>query len=208
MARPRKFGIEDAEAKLLDVFWSRGYAGTSLRDLCEATEQRPASLYAAFGDKDEMYAIAMRRYAAWIESELSPRQDGAAGVRHILEAVARLTLEDGERRGCPIINSVAERENLSAQANAFVSESFAALRALFRRQVKACVGSDSSGSKIDAIVSLLVGATISIRVLGRAGATTEEIRRTAMSALDAFETWRSGYSPRSGRRPAAKRVSG
>ena len=207
MARPRKFEIEDAEAKLLEVFWSRGYAGTSLRDLCEATSQRPASLYAAFGDKDEMYAIAMRRYVSWIGSELTPRQDGAAGVRHILEAVARLTLVDGERRGCLIINSVAERENLSARANAFVSESFAALRALFHRQVKACVGAAASRSKIDAIVSLLVGATVSIRVLGRAGATTEEIRRISMSALDAFEGWRSGYSPSSSRRPIAKRAS-
>jgi TetR/AcrR family transcriptional repressor of nem operon len=188
MARPRNFDIDDATAALLDVFWRKGYASASLRDLCEATGQRSASLYAAFGDKDQMFRAAIQRYVSWIEDELTPAEDGPAGVRHILETTCRLTLEDDERRGCPVINSVAERDTLSAGANTLVAESFARLRALFARQIEAS-RSPASPPDAAAMVSLLVGATISIRLLGRAGAPPEILRDTVAGAEDAFRRW-------------------
>lgn len=188
MARPRNFVIEDAEAAFLDVFWSKGYEGSAIRDLCEATDQRPASLYAAFGDKDQMFHAAMRRYLEWIEGHLAPSEDSRDGVRHVLETTCRLTLADRERRGCLIINSVAERENLSASANKTVRESFDRLRDLLRRQVEAAFpGPAPAGA--EAMVSLLVASTVSIRLLGRAGATPTELHSTVDGALDAFNRW-------------------
>ncbi len=188
MASPRGFQIEDAESALLDVFWARGYEGSGVRDLCAATGQRPASLYAAFGDKDAMFQAAMRRYLAWIEGELTPPEDDADGVRHVLEATCRLTLADGARRGCLIINSVADRENLSPRANATVRDSFDRLRALLRRQVHSALPSDPPPDAED-MVNLLVAATVSIRLLGRAGATRAELTSIVTGALDAFSRW-------------------
>lgn len=188
MARPRGFTLEDAEAALLDVFWSKGYEGSSVRDLCDATGQRPASLYAAFGDKDQMYQAAMRHYLAWIDGQLAPPEQGRQGVRHVLETTCRLTLADRERRGCPIINSVGERENLSFTANAVVNRSFDRLRALFRRQVQASFTSNPP-EDAEAMVSLLVAATVSIRLLGRAGATADELESTVTGAVEAFTRW-------------------
>lgn len=188
MARPRGFQIEDAEAALLDVFWAKGYEGSVVRDLCTATAQRPASLYAAFGDKDAMFQAAMRRYLEWIERELTPPADSADGVRHVLETTCRLTLADAARRGCLIINSVADRENLSPQANAAVRDSFDRLRELLRRQVHAAFAAEPPVDAED-IVNLLVAATVSIRLLGRAGATRAELTSIVDGALDAFSRW-------------------
>lgn len=188
MGRPRSFQIDDAEAALLDVFWSKGYEGSAVRDLCTATGQRPASLYAAFGDKDQMYQAALRRYLVWIEGHLTPPQDGHDGVRHILETTCRLTLADRERRGCAIINAVAERENLSAPVNATVQASFDRLRELLRRQVHASFPTSPPAGAED-MVNLLVGATVSIRLLGRAGATRRELEGITAGAVDAFERW-------------------
>jgi len=188
VGRPRSFDIDDAEAEILDVFWSKGYEGSAVRDLCAATGQRPASLYAAFGDKDLMFQAAMGRYVTWIETQLTPPEDGRDGVRHILETTCRLTLADPERRGCPIINAVAERENLSPRANATVQESFDGLRDLLRRQVHASFAS-APPDGAEPMVSLLVAATVSIRLLGRAGAPPRELRGIAAGALDAFARW-------------------
>jgi TetR/AcrR family transcriptional repressor of nem operon len=188
VGRTRSFEIDDAEAALLDVFWSKGYEGSAVRDLCAATGQRPASLYAAFGDKDRMFQAAMNRYLAWIEGHLTPPADGRDGVRHVLETTCRLTLADRDRRGCAIINAVADRENLSPEANATVRQSFERLRELLRRQVHASfVSTPPAGA--EAMVNLLVGATVSIRLLGRAGATDRELRSTTAGALDAFALW-------------------
>jgi TetR/AcrR family transcriptional repressor of nem operon len=185
MARPRGFEIDDAEAALLDVFWSKGYEGSAVRDLCAATGQRPASLYAAFGDKDQMFQAAINRYVGWIEGHLTPPEDGRDGVRHVLETTCRLTVEDRQRRGCAIINAVAERENLSPEANATVQESFERLRELLRRQVHASFASAPPAGAED-MVNLLVAATVSIRRLGRAGAAPAELRSIAAGAEDAF----------------------
>jgi TetR/AcrR family transcriptional repressor of nem operon len=190
VGRPRSFEIDDAEAELLDVFWSKGYEGSAVRDLCAATNLRPASLYAAFGDKDQMFQAALGRYLTWIEGHLTPPEDGRDGVRHVLETTCRLTLADRERRGCAIINAVADRENLSPEANATVQESFDRLRELVRRQVHASFPSDPPAGA-EAMVNLLVGATVSIRLLGRAGAAPADLKSTAGGAVDAFNAWAS-----------------
>ena len=188
MGRPRSFEIDDAEAALLDVFWSKGYESSGVRDLCAATGQRPASLYAAFGDKDQMFQAALRHYLVWIEGHLTPPEDGPDGVRHVLETTARLTLADRQRRGCAIVNAVADRENLSPRANATVQESFERLRQLLQRQVDASFTSEPPAGA-EAMVELLVAATLSIRLLGRAGATSRELRSIASGALEAFQRW-------------------
>jgi len=188
MGRPRSFEIDDAEAAILDVFWSKGYEGSAVRDLCTATGQRPASLYAAFGDKDQMFQAALGRYLIWIEGHLTPPEDSRDGVRHILETTCRLTLADRERRGCAIINAVADRENLSPRANATVQESFERLRELLRRQVHASFTSAPPAGAED-VVNLLVAATVAIRLLGRAGAAPEHLQSTSAGAVAAFTAW-------------------
>ena len=47
MARPRQFDPAEVEQALLDVFWSQGYARTSIEQLTEATGLSRGSLYAA-----------------------------------------------------------------------------------------------------------------------------------------------------------------
>jgi len=188
MARPRGFAVEDAQQALLDVFWSKGYEGSAVRELCAATGQLQGSLYAAFGDKDQMFQAAMGQYLTWIGGQLTPSADGRDGVRHILETTSRLTIEDPGRRGCLIINSVAERENLSPAANATVQASFDQLRALLRRQVEASFGANRPEDTED-MVNLLVGATVSIRLLGRSGASAQELTSIAAGAVAAFDRW-------------------
>jgi len=188
VGRPRSFAIDDVEAALLDVFWNKGYEGSAVRDLCSATGLQPASLYAAFGDKDQMFQAALGRYLTWIEGHLTPPEDSRDGVRHILETTCQLTLADRARRGCAIITAVADRENLSPRANATVQESFDRLRELLRRQVRASF-STAPPAGAENMVNLLVAATVSIRLLGRAGATPADLRSTAAGAVEAFTAW-------------------
>ena len=62
IGRPREFDEDEALAKILDVFWAKGFEGTSMSDLETATGLRKGSLYAAFGDKRAMYLKALALY--------------------------------------------------------------------------------------------------------------------------------------------------
>lgn len=60
--RRRTFNKDIALDKAIKVFWTNGYWGTSLRDLTDAMGIKKPSLYAAFGNKEELFISALERY--------------------------------------------------------------------------------------------------------------------------------------------------
>src|SRR6476659_2545331 len=62
--RPRAFCMDKALDAALDLFWRKGYEGTSIVDLTEAMGINPPSLYAAFGGKEALFRQALDRYEA------------------------------------------------------------------------------------------------------------------------------------------------
>src|SRR4051794_23528580 len=61
--RPRAFDADAALGRAVEVFWRHGYEGTSLADLTEAMGINRPSLYAAFGNKEELFRRVVARYA-------------------------------------------------------------------------------------------------------------------------------------------------
>src|SRR3984957_7648127 len=62
IGRPRAFDDEKALNRAMQVFWRKGYLGTSLSDLTEAMGINRPSLYAAFGNKKSLFRKALDRY--------------------------------------------------------------------------------------------------------------------------------------------------
>lgn len=60
--RPIGFDRDAALEAAMLLFWERGYEGTSMADLTQAMGLNPSSIYAAFGDKQELFALAAKRY--------------------------------------------------------------------------------------------------------------------------------------------------
>lgn len=61
--RPREFDYDKALDQAIRVFWQKGYEGTSLPDLTDAMGINRPSLYAAFGNKEELFRKAIERYS-------------------------------------------------------------------------------------------------------------------------------------------------
>jgi AcrR family transcriptional regulator len=61
--RPRAFDPDAALEAALEVFWRQGYEGTSLADLTAAMGINRPSLYAAFGNKEQLFGEALERYS-------------------------------------------------------------------------------------------------------------------------------------------------
>src|SRR5262245_28301895 len=136
MGRPRGFDPDHVEDALLDVFWSRGYARTSLEDLTAATGLQRGSLYAAYASKEDMFRAATRRYVAQLAGALATDARGLDGVQHVLDTVVRATAGDPKRRGCLVLNAIPESHGLGADTREELQAALASMQALLRARLR------------------------------------------------------------------------
>lgn len=90
MARATLHNRQDSLEQALQIFWQKGFHATSLKDLEQAMDMRPGSIYATFGSKDALFQEALDYYARMAIAELertlskypsSPLQGLAAYLR-------------------------------------------------------------------------------------------------------------------------------
>ncbi len=62
LGRPRGFSPDAALDRAMHVFWAKGYEGASLSDLTRAMRINRPSLYAAFGNKEQLFRKVLDRY--------------------------------------------------------------------------------------------------------------------------------------------------
>jgi AcrR family transcriptional regulator len=72
----------------MTVFWRKGYEGTSLSDLTEAMGVNRPSLYAAFGNKQELFGKALERYGQGPSAYVHEALDQPT-ARQVAEALLR-----------------------------------------------------------------------------------------------------------------------
>lgn len=63
IGRPKKFDRDEALMAAVNIFWAKGYDGTSMKDLTLGMGINGPSLYAEFGDKHRLYLQAIDKYS-------------------------------------------------------------------------------------------------------------------------------------------------
>src|SRR5271156_6609551 len=90
VGRPREFDRDAALEAAMLLFWRKGFAGTSMNDLCDAMGVRSPSLYAAFGSKEALYLEAVEHYVRTqgppVWDKLAEGATARAGVENLLMA--------------------------------------------------------------------------------------------------------------------------
>lgn len=112
MGRPRSFDYDEALLNAMSVFWAKGYDGASLRDLTKAMGITGPSMYAAFGDKRELFLKTIDQYAdvngckPVVDFETEENIEKA--VRGFLEEVIIHATDSGYgSKGCFLASSVS-----------------------------------------------------------------------------------------------------
>src|SRR5207302_930363 len=105
--RPREFDTEKALDAALLLFWRHGYEGTSLAALTQAMGINVPSLYAAFGNKEELFNKALDRYiqkpASYLPNALKdPTARGAA--EKLMEGAINMVMNPRHPDGCLLVH--------------------------------------------------------------------------------------------------------
>lgn len=108
--RPRGFDEQHVASGAKDVFWRRGYATASLRELATELGVLPGSLYGALGNKHDLYLRALRDYVddtRAAATALASQQSPLSAVRTLLDSVLDSAVTN-PGRGCMLGNTATE----------------------------------------------------------------------------------------------------
>jgi AcrR family transcriptional regulator len=108
MGRHREFRLDDALDAALQVFWSKGYEGTSFTDLVNATNVARPGLYSAFGNKEALFYKVLDRYQdrhLRFMSDALELPTASEVIKATLYGCAKIQTQPSNPKGCLVVNS-------------------------------------------------------------------------------------------------------
>jgi AcrR family transcriptional regulator len=191
LGRPRAFDPQKALDRALRVFWERGYEGASLAALTKAMRINRPSMYATFGNKEQLFRKALDRYAelAAVLGVGQPNEPTArATVEQMLVRAADNLSDSSHPQGCLLVQAALTcGAESSAVRRELCSRRAAGETALRERLERAKAERDlpaeaDAGALASYITTVLQG--MSVQAAG--GASRQKLRGIASRAMQAW----------------------
>lgn len=192
MPRTKTFEPDATLRCAMELFWSKGYEATSVRDLLDGMGIGRGSFYDTFGDKHTLFLAVLDRFeksrTAWILDALEGPDPPLESVRRVFERTVDGLLGFEPRRGCLLANSAVELAPHDPEVAEKVSAHVRRTEEAFERALERAraAGDISADRDPKALARFLVTNLHGLRVMARAGAdreTLEDAVRVALTAL-------------------------
>jgi AcrR family transcriptional regulator len=169
------------------AFWAHGYEATSVSDLTRAMGIGAPSLYAAFGDKQALFAEVVEkygeRYGSFAARALAEEPTARACVERLLREAAVEFTTPGRPHGCLVVHAATNcttpevEQSLRDRRNANI----AAIESRIRADVAA--GELPAGTDATALARHTGAMFQGMSQQARDGASREELQALAEIAL-------------------------
>ncbi len=186
--RPLSFDRQDVLEKAMLEFWESGYETTSISDLTAAMGVTAPSLYAAFGNKKQLFLEAMRRYAgdrASLGQTMSEAPTAQKAVAEMLRAAAVLYTGDTTPRGCLLASAAATGSPDAAEVRAAVAAERREVRNIIVRRIEVDIAQEhlSPDTPATVLADLAIAVTQGMSILARDGANRQSLLAVAEAAM-------------------------
>ncbi len=182
--RPRQYDPEAALDSAMQLFWATGFAETSLDDLGVAMGMNRPSIYAAFGDKADLFAKALQRYEdaghAGLQQALDVDRPIADTLRLTFIAMAeQFGLGAPSPRGCLLFTVGATEAAKLPGLESFLANAMLILEQTFKaRFERAFSDGDLRSAKEPADLARLASSLVhSLATRVRAGESRQSIEQ-------------------------------
>lgn len=176
----------------METFWSKGFDATSLTDLTDAMDMSRSSLYAAFGDKDRLFARALDLYMGEVSAErvkiLRTAPSAREGIRAYLEHHIGVALDPRTPPGCMFVNTAVEVDAVPAD----VAERVTSRATLGETAVRELLERAQEGGELDrskdtqSLALMIVAVSYGIHVMARMHSDRAKLQAVADAALRAL----------------------
>jgi AcrR family transcriptional regulator len=189
--RPRSFDADQALDRALRVFWRKGYEGTSLPDLTKAMRINRPSMYAAFGNKEDLFRKVVDRYdsgPAGYAREALERPTAREVVERLLEGAVQLLTDPRNPGGCLMVQAALASGRVGETARRELAGRRAAGVAAIRRRFRRAIVEGDLPAEADAAILARFVATAmhGMAVQAASGASRRELRRVGDMFLRAW----------------------
>lgn len=112
MVNKVKFERENVIRIASQLFWEKGFHATSTRDLQDAVNMRPGSIYSAFGSKEGLYSESLKDYTLQMKSQiegfLSTSDSTLSGLRAFVEDIVIKAKDCSPSAICMLVKANSE----------------------------------------------------------------------------------------------------
>ncbi|MBQ9407077.1 MAG: TetR/AcrR family transcriptional regulator [Desulfovibrio sp.] len=158
--RPCAFDRGHALRQALRVFWRKGYAPTTVAELCRDMGINPPSLYASFGNKASLFIEAVQFYerAYWEAParRFLAQADVYKAVADFFDEAARILLCPETPCGCMVVLAAVNIPEQETRVIAAIRKLRRATKAMFTERLRRAIADGQI--PVDADVPALAGA--------------------------------------------------
>ncbi len=192
MSRPIEFERAQAVEAAMLLFWRQGYTATSLAQLLESMGIGRSSFYAAFGDKRSLFIEALSLFSQrtnTIFRQVSAEKEPVLAIKQFFEQTLFDVPERRMRRGCMMVNTVVELNQVDQGLSELAGEKLAEIEAEFEDFFRVSVLSGNFSTRQDPrqLAQFMMTINQGLRVASRKNTDKkqlEEILQTTLSLLD------------------------
>jgi len=182
MARPIEFDRDQALRDAMLLFWRRGFHQTTVRNITDATQLQPGSLYSAFGSKRALFLEALDLYSAelkrFVEAVLRSDAPPLARIERFFSLLLEKSVDDSERRGCLLINTLLEMETEELEIGRRVAQALRMMERTVQEVLDEAAEQDEliAGADPQALARLLMTGVYGLQVYNRMRPKPEDLR--------------------------------
>ena len=172
----------------MELFWRKGYEGTSLADLTESLGITRPSLYAAFGNKETLFRTVLKRYEAQVVT-YRPKALNAPTAREVarelLEGAANVFGDKRKPSGClGVQGALACGEEADPIRRELIANRTAGEHAIRQRLKRAMAEGDLPADSNPASLARYLSAVLyGMAVLAAGGSSRKDLLQVAEMAL-------------------------
>jgi TetR/AcrR family transcriptional repressor of nem operon len=189
MARTKEFNEDQALDKAIEIFWHKGYNGTSAQDLVTHLGLSRSSLYDTFGDKQKLFSMALKRYQKqgqdYVKNLLEEAEDIKAALTVIFKQAVLESLEDRITKGCFMVNSSVELAMHDEEIAKIVNDNRQTMEEVFLKAVTKGqeAGQISTQQNARTLARFIFNNYTGIRVLARSGEKDKQVYDDILKAM-------------------------
>jgi AcrR family transcriptional regulator len=177
----------------LELFWTKGFEGTSLMDLVTAMGIKKPSLYAAFGSKEELFFEVLNLYQQRLGAVALPAfalPSARQAIEAYLRALATFQSASGTPKGCLLVQGAlvcSDDSHKVAKLLAEVRETGVAMIKLCLERARA-QGELPKGTDLKRLARYFGTVSHGISVQAAGGVSTNELYETIKIAMRSWPT--------------------